>query len=298
LDVGYRTKGVLDHRQGRFAMGLQVGFFPTLSVPATLPYEIWHVKELNLSAPFGVVTEAIFGDVRTSMGDMFLARDVNIPFETNTSYLSLSPSGDRVLELDRYDTSLMTMDLLTFTVPVRWYFFTDAHKGVRPFVDLGLGFDVIFTKAKYNVTNELLLFDFDSSSLTIELNAYEEDEPLRGAVSSSLLLTRSHIGVGAAYKRWELGIRGQWSITQELPLRGIGYERVRGNMLAIPFLADVANDGQVVAEVERNGALTFARTGLSREDGGTEVSDYKTYNGVSRFWDHATWLLSLSIKLR
>jgi hypothetical protein len=201
LDVGYRTKGVLDHRQGRFAMGLQVGFFPTLSVPATLPYEIWHVKELNLSAPFGVVTEAIFGDVRTSMGDMFLARDVNIPFETNTSYLSLSPSGDRVLELDRYDISLMTMDLLTFTVPVRWYFFTDAHKGVRPFVDLGLGFDVIFTKAKYNVTNELLLFDFDSSSLTFELNAYEEDEPLRGAVSSSLLLTRSHTGVGAAYKR-------------------------------------------------------------------------------------------------
>jgi hypothetical protein len=69
-------------------------------------------------------------------------------------------------------------------------------------------------------------------------------------------------------------------------------------MLAIPFLADVANDGQVVAEVERNGAITFARTGLSREDGGTEVSDYKTYNGVSRFWDHATWLLSLSFKLR
>ncbi|MCU0319766.1 MAG: hypothetical protein MUE88_06765 [Flavobacteriales bacterium] len=299
LDVGYRTKGVLDHRQGRFAMGLQVGYFPTLSVPATLPYEIWHLRELNLDVPFGVVPQARFGSVVTSAGDLFLVRNSNVPFSTNSYFVSIGPSGSRVLELDEYTVSGMQMDMLSFTVPVRWYFFRDDHRGPRPFVELGLGADLILTNARYEGFSYKVNFDFNASEISSDYEPMAaSSEPLQGAVASTLVLTRTSAGVGAAYRRWELGFRGQWSMARQLELRGQGYEAVRGNLLAIPFLADVANDGQVVAEVERKGALVFARNGLSAGNADSGVSDSKTYNGVSRFWDHATWLLSLSFKLR
>lgn len=299
LDAGYRTKGVLDHRQGRFAMGLQVAFFPSLAVPSSLPYEIWHLRSLNLDVPFGVVPQARFGSVITTAGDLFFVRDPNVPFSTNSNFVSIGPSGSRVIEVDEFRISGMQMDMLSLTAPVRWYFFRDNVRWPRPYVELGLGVDMIFTKARYDAYSFEVVYDFNASTIT---SSYTEEqtsqEPLNGAVSSTLLLTRTNAGLGAAYRRWELGLRGQWSVTRELSLRGQGYEAVRGNLLAIPFLADVGNDAQAMAEVERNGALLFARTGLSAGNADSGVSDSKTYNGVSRFWDHATWLLSLSFKLR
>jgi hypothetical protein len=298
VDVGRRSAGVRHRASGRFSFGAQITFFPSLGSTDELPYDIWHLSKLNLGTSNGEPASIRFESVKAREGDFFLVPKEGAEITGIDGYLTLSPGGTDVIELQRHELRGMRMSMLGAAIPLRWRFLNDARR-VRPFLDAGIGFELVMTRAEYTVTTEAIVFDQQEFEIYNTVGTQSGTEPMRGEVSSSMLFTRWHTGAGCSFGHFDLFLRAHWYAARTLEESGDEYRRLRGNPLAVPFLADAANNQELAQEVESEGIAIYARAGLSKKESdanGTKTSDPVT--GLSRFWSPSGLAVGLSFRLR
>lgn len=283
--------------RGTLSVGFQPAYAPNMGRWDELPYNIGHLKQLNLHTPAGTIPSMGIGNQTVNAGDIFLIDRGSVPFNLS-GFLSLSPSGAVVLEYDEYKVTAMRTSMWGLTLPVRMHFGRDKPNRVRPFADMGLGFDMVRTTAEYEVFSDVITYSYLEGELDLIRERRTYEEPMKGEASQHLLFTRAHLGVGARFRKFGIGVRAQRSIAKDLTYRGATYQRVRGNVLAMPFLAGASEDADLAQEVQDNGIAIYARSGLAKKEATDGSASSEGLYGLSRFWDRTTWLLSLTFWLR
>lgn len=296
-EVAIDAKVVIKGVHATISFGLQPAYFPSVGKWDEAPFNFGHLKQLNLSTPAGTIPGMTIGNQWVNAGDVFLIDRGFVPFYLS-GFLSLSPSGEVVLEYDEYVVSSMRASMWGLTMPVRVHIRRERRGRVMPFVDLGLGFDMVRTKAEYEVYSDRITYAYLDGTLNLIQGQSAYDEPFKGEASRHLLFTRAHVGAGARFRRFSAGVRAQRMMAKDLTYRGAGYERVRGNILAIPFLAGAAEDADLQEELDANGVALYGRSGLAKKEASDGSGTSDDLFGISRFWDRTTWVASLTFWLR
>ena len=295
LEVGVRSGAADGSREGHFSMGFRARLMPSLQ-EQTFGLTIGHVNELNLSTLYGDVPMVTLGTVPLRENDLFIMDE--FPELDISGYLSLSPSGTKVIELKEYTLRDIHIGMMGWEVPVRWYFDAVKESRIRPVVEVGLGMDILRMRASYEVLTTGLYFDQTAFELTFDASEERTDEPLEGEVPATFYLTNWHLGAGISRGRFDLMVQRRARMSPELKRGDQDYERVRGNPFVLPILASADTDPVIREELRNTGVVHFGSLGLLKgEDEDSEVGSAKEVIGVFRFWQHITWSVSLSYRI-
>ena len=215
--------------------------------------------------------------------------------------ISTSLGAREVLTLDLYKMRDVRMDMWGLMVPVRWHFGEDRDHGVRFFAEAGMGVDVLRTQATYDLERSALIMNMSPGLITFSLATEELQDvvPLEGRMASNVVWTRAMVGGGMDMGRFRVFLRVQRTVSSALEIGEDKYRRVRGNVLALPVLAEAWNDAEVAATLAAGGGGPYGRTDIPRNAGSdapTQSSDKA--HGVDRFWDNTQAVLGLSFRLR
>jgi len=264
---------------------------------AGLKHDIAHLRAFNLNDHSSLQASVFIGRVRANEGELLLipqdGADIHI-----SGQLSWSSSGKDVIEYVVYRPTGFSMSMASIGIPLRWYFGTDAPERPRFHAELGLDLDIISTRGNYEVTTETITFDQVAIELAYSMTVRQETEPMGGTVSSNSMFTRVHVAAGVSYERFGFFLQCGRLLARTIEYEGEKYERMRGNILALPFLANTNSQDEVAVDIENDGAVVIGRTGIPKESSGSAAESSDRVNGISRFWNAQQWSFGISFRLR
>ena len=297
FETSYRTAGAHADRRGRFSIGLQGGYYPSFGNWSDFKYDIAHLSRLNLNVPAGTDASVRIGNVDVHEGELLLIPKDGVGVAIQ-GQLSWSPSGSDVVEYVVYRPTNFSMSMASIGIPLRWYFGTEDPQRPRFYAELGLDVDILITRADYEVTTEAITFDQNQLQLSYSMVVRNDTEPIGGAVSSNALFTRVHVAAGISYRRFAFFLECGRLMASNIDYYEQRHDRMRGNVLSVPFLAGVDTDDEVSSEIENDGAVVFGRTDMPKGSNGSSAESADRVNGISRFWNGQQWSLGISFRLR
>lgn len=286
---------------GKVAIGLQVGAWPGMVQLAESPFDIGHIADLR-------TTDDLFGSrtIRVGNTEMGRGRLFLTPRDQATVYIQpvTGPGveGTELLEYDRYRLSNVRMDMASFGLLLRWYLGENHIYDNVPklYMELGVGMDVVRTQADYEVTNILVRLDRSDYSYAVQTDQFTDVKPSLSSVGPNLWFTNFAFGGGLEIGRLNFFAQGRWYMASSFSDLGRSYERVRGNILAYPFLVGVQNDRRAMNDLERDGAVSYGATDLERVNTGSTSTGTTgttvTGNGMDRFWQGRHLVLGVSFR--
>lgn len=286
---------------GKVAIGLQVGLWPGIVQLAETPFDIGHIADLR-------TTNDLFGSptIRVGSSEMGRGRLFLTPREGAVVYFQPiagpNEDGTELLEYDQYKLSNVRMDMASFDIPMRWYMGENHIYDNVPklYMEFGFGMDVVRTQADYEVTNLLLRLDRSDYSYSVQVDQFTDVKPSLSSVGSNLWFTKFSFGGGLEIGRFNVFAQGRWYMRSKFSELGRSYDRVRGNILAYPFLVGAQNDRRAMNDLERDGAVPYGATDLERV--GTNDSSVNgtpttvTGNGVDRFWQGRHFVFGVAFR--
>jgi len=301
VEFAWRGPGQVAHRKGPLSIGIAASFHPQMGQWEVVPMSIGHVRDFNLNDGPNSQSRLTVGGTELRSKELFLASNIDINNVFLRGNISLSPGAGNVLVLDLYKLRNVRMDMWGIMVPVRWHFREDKAQGARFFAEVGMGVDVLRTQATYDLTRNALTMNLAPTVITFSLATYEMKDvaPLDGELASNVLFTRAMVGGGMDLGRFRVFLRVQSTVSSAWEQEEGKYRRVRGNVLALPVIAEAWNDPEVAATLDAGGVVPYGRTGIPRnadDDAGAQSSDKA--NGVDRFWDRTQAVLGLAFRLR
>lgn len=299
-EIVFRGAGSQAHRKGNFSIGASVLFHPSMGQWNEVPFRIGHVNELNVSQ-LGVedVTMRVNGTTLNE-GSLFLS-PFTAPEIIVTGFFSLSFSGLDAVKLDLYEIRDVRMDMLGLMVPLRWHFGNDNGTGPRFFAETGLGLDLLRTSATYDLerTSATLRQEGQLVFFTVLTQEFSDVAPLEGNLAQHVLFTRLMVGGGVDIGRIRFFVRGQHTVSKELEQGGRSYRRVRGDLFALPVLAEAWNDAEVSSTLAAGGVVPFGRTDIANDKASASTAESSDRsNGVDRFWNSIQAIIGASFVIR
>jgi hypothetical protein len=301
VEFAWRGPGRVAHRKGPFSIGIAATFHPQMGRWENVPMAIGHVRDFNLKEGAGSQPWLTVGGTEVRPKELFLASAIDPENVILWGNPSLSPGAENVLVLDIYQLRDVRMDMWGLMVPVRWHFGEDKAHGVRFFAEAGMGVDVLRTQATYDLTRTALTMSYTAPVISFSLATEEMQDvaPLDGKLASSVVLTRAMVGGGMDLGRFRVFLRVQRTVSSTLEQDEEKYRRVRGNVLALPVIAEAWNDPEVAATMAAGGVVPYGRTHIplnGNSDAPAQSSDKA--HGVDRYWDHTQAVLGLAFRLR
>jgi hypothetical protein len=300
VEFAWRGPGRVAHRKGAFSIGVAASFHPLVGRWDNVPMSIGHVRDFNLKAGDSEPRLTV-GGAELRPKELFLASTIDLDQVFLTGQVSLSPGAEKILVLDLYQMRDVRMDMWGLMVPVRWHFGEDKAHGARFFAEAGMGVDVLRTQATYDLTRTDLSMSYSPGiiSFSMETDEMQDVAPLDGKLASSLVFTRAMVGGGMDLGRFRVFLRVQHTVSQALELEGANYRRVRGNVLALPVIAEAWKDPEVAATLDAGGVVPFGTADTPRNtDNGSAAQSSDRVQGVDRFWDRTQALLGVAFRLR
>jgi len=286
---------------GKVAIGFQVGLWPGMVQLAETPFDIGHIADLRHTNDILGLETIRVGSTEMGRGRLFMT-----PREGAVVYIQpvTGPfvDGTELLEYDRYRLSNVRMDMASFSIPIRWYLGENHIYDNVPklYMEFGFGMDVVRTQADYEVTNVLLRLDRSDYSYTVQADQFKDVKPSLSSVGPNLWFTNFSFGGGLEIGRFNLFAQGRWYMRSKFSDFGRSYDRVRGNILAYPFLVGAQNDRRAMNDLERDGAVSYGATDLERISTGDTTTGGSgttvTGNGVDRFWQGRHLVFGLSFR--
>jgi hypothetical protein len=285
--------------RGKASIGMQLSYWPTTYNWVELPFDLGTVKELQVFETSIMEPTVRLGNVNVRKDDLFLIDRGEVPL----AYQVRSANGDRgldALEWQRYRVTNMQTSMAGFNFPLRLYLGRGRFSMPRLYAETGFGMDFIFVRADYYVTSTVVRYDEFNEEYLTNRSEYSDRDPLQGRVSRDLYLTHMTLGSGVEIGRLHLFVQGRFLVSTKFSDMGRSYDRVRGNILALPMIAGAAQDARTSSELARDGVVTYGamdleREGVAQDNGQTSTV---TGNGVSRFWDAQHLVLGLSFRFR
>lgn len=305
LEVAVRSREKDGDRlvPGAVAMGLQLQWVPHLTLPGwSRPnFDIGHIADLRNNTGFVGTPTARFGAVDLRQDRLFL-----LPLQEEQVFIQAitqaGATGTEVLEYDRYRMTDVRMDMASFNIPVRWYLGENHIYDNVPklYTELGFGMDMVRVKANYEVTNTLVRLDRTDYTYSMQQTTFTDTKPPLSGVGNDLWFTHMSFGGGVELGRFSAFALGRWYLSSTFSQDGSSFDRVRGNILALPLLAGASDDRATMTDLARDGAVPFGALGLERERAsdpstGTPGGTVKG-NGVDRFWDGGQLLFGVAFR--
>jgi len=301
LEFAWRGPGRVNHRKGAFSIGIAATFHPLMGRWDKVPMSIGHVRDFNLTQAGNSQARLIVGGSELRPKELFLASSIDLEQVLIAGNFSFSPGARDVLVLDLYQLRDVRMDMWGLMVPVRWHFGEDKTHGARFFAEAGMGVDVLRTQATYDLTRTALSMNVAPQVITFSLTTDEMQDvaPLDGKLASNAVFTRAMLGGGMDVGRFRVFLRVQRTVSSALEIGDDKYRRVRGNVLALPVIAESWKDPEVVATLAAGGVVPYGRTDIPRNgDSDAPAQSSDKAHGVDRFRDRTQAVLGLSFRLR
>lgn len=295
-ELSHRWPGKTKQRDGHFSFGIQASYWPSLGCWSAVPFDIGRITAFRLDGPEGSGSVR-FGSVVVLPNELFLVgrEGTNIRLTGN---FRINPVSSSIFEFITYRITGMRTSMVGANVPLRWYWGNQRTARPRFFTELGVGFDLLMVKAHYEVITRGI--NFDESTFTIRYNerTTTTDEPLDGNVGKNLLFSHYNVGGGVSYGKFSFFAQARFLFRSIIPSGRDKFRRVRGNILAIPVLAGAGSDPGTIDQLERDGAIRFGATGISKGDetSNTHNGD-KLANGVSKFWNGTQWTIGVAFRI-
>jgi len=301
VEFALRGPGSVAHRRGRFSIGFAATFHPQLGSWENVPMSIGHVRDFNLTQWGNVPPRLTVSGTELRPKELFLTAGIDLGQVSLGGNISTSPGARDVLVLDIYQLRNVRMDMWGLMVPLRWHFREDKDHGPRFFAEAGMGVDVLRTQAAYDLERSALTMNMAPGLITFSLVTEEMQDvaPLDGKLSSNVVFTRAMVGGGVDLGRVRVFMRVQRTVSAVLEQDGGKYSRVRGNVLALPVLAEAWKDPEVAATLDAGGVVPYGRTDIPRNtDNGATAQSSDRAHGVDRFWDRTQAVLGVAFRLR
>jgi hypothetical protein len=298
LEFALRGAGRIRDRQGPFSIGLMVSFHPAMGQWDQVPMYIGHVRDFNLFSAGNAQPVLNVAGTPLRDNELFLSA-VALPEVQLAGQLSLSPGAEDVLVLDYYEVRDVHMNMWGLMVPVRWHFGPDKAQGPRFFAEAGLGVDVLRMQATYDLVRSSITMDIQPLVITLtrSISMQSDVVPRDGELDQSVVFTRAMVGGGVDLGRFRVFLRLQRTVSAALEQDGDTFRRVRGNVFALPVIAEAWNDPEVATTLAGGGIVPYGRTDIPKDADGPAQS-YDTATGVDRFWDRSQAVLGISFRLR
>lgn len=298
VEFALRGAGRTGNRQGPFSIGIMASYHPAMGRLDQVPMYIGHVRDFNLFAAGSLQPVLLVAGTALRDKELFLS-PVAFPEAQLGGQLSFSPGAADVLVLDSYEIRDVRMDMWGLMVPIRWHFGVDKAQGARFFAEAGLGVDVLRMQATYDLFRASLTMDIQPQVIYFTRSYVQENDvvPLDGELANSVVFTRAMMGGGVDLGRFRVFLRVQRTVSGSLEQDGETFRRVRGNVLALPLIAEAWSDPEVAATLTAGGIVPYGRTDIPLDGDGPAQSSERA-PGVDRFWDRTQAVLGISFLLR
>lgn len=301
VEFAWRGPGRVAHRKGALSIGIAAMFHPLMGRWEKVPMYVGHVRDFNLTQAGNSQARLTVGGTELRPKELFLASSIDLEQVRIAGNVSFSPGARDVLVLDLYQLRDVRMDMWGVMVPVRWHFGEDKAQGARFFAEAGMGVDVLRTQATYDLTRTALSMNVAPQVITFSLTTEEMQDvaPLDGKLASNAVFTRAMLGGGMDLGRFRVFLRVQRTVSSALEIGDEKYRRVRGNVLALPVIAESWKDPEVAATLAAGGVVPYGRTDIPRNgDSDSPAQSSDKAHGVDRFWDRTQAVLGLAFRLR
>lgn len=299
LEASFRTLGEDGRKRGNVSIGFQLAYWHNVGSWSTLPFDFGHLRQLEVRGSDFLSPTIRLGNVDVSQGQVFLMSRAGVPI----SFQPMSNNGfqgTEVLELDVYTMTNMRMSMGGFNIPLRWYLGNGRFGLPRLYMEVGMGLDLLTTKADYEGRSVLMVYDQIEQEYVTSAGYYGGHKPLSGDVPQNLLLTHASFGGGVEMGRFNLFLQGKYLLSTTFTDMGRSYDRVRGNILALPLLAGADRDTRTLSDLQRDGIVRFGALDLERERAVEEGGAGTTIrgNGVSRFLETSHLMMGFAFRFR
>lgn len=298
LELSYRWPGSTGEPDGHFSIGLQGGFWSSVGSWNAISFDIGSISSYRLNNTIGEDGFVRFGSVVVQANELFLIGEEDVPIRLSGNFY-INPVTNSVFEFSRTRMTDIRTKMAAVNVPIRWYFGQQHATKPRFFLEGGVGLDLLFVKADYEVTKRGIQYDAGSGTVVGVDAVSKDDVPLGGEVSNNLFFSHGSVGCGVTKGRFMLSGHARFFLAQGYTVKNRDFARVRGNILAVPVIAGASTDPAIVAQLERDGIIPYGRTDLTKTNEKGSVTDNADLAyGVSKFWDTTNWSIGLSFLLR
>lgn len=298
LEASYRWPGPTGAKDGHFSIGLQLSLWPQVGRWSDVPFAVGSITNSRLGQFNGQDPLFRLNNVVVAENEMFLLADLPTSFAIEGGF-NLNPISSTLFVFQTHRVKDLRMKMAGIHLPMRWHFGDQKEQRPRFFLEGAMGMDILLCKAEYEVFTATFWWDSNNSRLAVDETVARKEEPFDGRMSNSLYFVNGSAGVGVTWKRFELAVQSRTCFTSIYTREGIDHRRVRGNLLAMPLLAGVDQDAEVMATLDGGGVITYAHMGLSGkdEDDGLGNGD-EGAAAVARYWDGQHWLVRLAYRFR
>lgn len=298
LELSYRWPGTTGEPDGHFSIGLQGGFWPSVGQWRTVSFDIGSISSYRLNNSIGEDGSVRFGSVVVQANELFLIGKEDVPIRLYGTFY-INPVTNNIFEFTRTRISNMRTNMAAVNVPIRWYFGQQNGTMPRFFLEGGVGLDLLFVKADYEVITRGIRYDAGTGTVQGVGSTTMGDSPLNGEVSKNLFFSHGSIGCGVSKGRFMLSGQARFFLAQGYTVKNRDFSRVRGNIFVVPVIAGASEDPAIAGQLERDGIIPYGRTDLTKtNDKGSVTDNADLAYGVSKFWDTTDWSVGLSFLLR
>lgn len=297
MEASFRSAGDGARKRGKASLGLQLAYWPDMGSWTRMPFDVGVVNELRVFETNVTDPTVRLGNIDLRQGDLFLIDRGEVPlsYQARTGNVL---SGLDLLEWQRFRISNMQTSKFGFDLPLRLYLGSGTFGLPRLYVATGFGMDFLFVKADYEVSSTLVQYDLVEGEYRASSSTYMDSKPMGGTISRDLYFSHWTLGGGIEVGRLHLFVQGRFLISTRLNEMGRGYDRVRGNILALPALWGADGDARTLAELGRDEVVRYGAMDMESVLDADESGQGRTItaNGVSRFWDEQYLMLGISFR--
>lgn len=214
-------------------------------------------------------------------GDLFLVHANDLTYGI-TALSGLMAAGARNGTWRQAQVTASRADRFSLLVPFRLYL---GRTAVRPYVEAGIGFDLVTSRNTYEVTSVTFAGDW-KGEYQVDSNHYTADGAVYEGASRTFSSTGLLLGAGVEVGRLSL----QMDLFRPSNTRYgsvAGTRQVKGDPMAIALLNGPGlEESRVLGELEQDGGILIGNTGGEDRTGTTPV--------LGRFLSTATLQLTLA----
>jgi hypothetical protein len=287
--------------RGRVSIGLQFTAIPSVLRQPVTGFDIGHVSGIQGSLGMVTTPTVRIGGADMGQGRLFLMAQgqESVAFDPVTSD---ADEGIERLQYERHRLSDLRMHMLGFNLPLRWYPGRQPVFGHVPkfYLEFGFGMDLMLVNANYEVTSTVVELDRSNHTYAVRTEHYTGSKPSIESVGRDLWFTHFSAGGGFEVGRFNVYALGRFLSSSKFTLGSRGFDRLRGNILAYPFLTGAQGDARAMSDLALNGAVPYGAIGLERERNTDNTGDTVTVtgNGVDRFWMDRHLVLGIAYRFR
>ena len=280
-------------RAGGFATGLRFRYMPDADNGLPQQVDLGHLTRGAEVDPFGAPQEFSF-TIDDRNGDVYLvpAEDLGPGLELMAEALA-SGHGSAVWEQIRPRS--FRAEQWSVQLPMRVFLSGAEVRGPRPYIEAGLGADLVRVQAEYAVTR--IQGRKEGNDIAYTVDQYAFDGPFADRSSNNAFFLNSVFGAGMEWGRVSLGVSATHSLHKSIlstadpfAFGTDGSDVVHGDPFAIALLYGSAlDDVRMDPLMATTGALRFGATAVNDLDKQRIVMD--------RFLDRWQWQATLSFRL-